>query len=77
MKKNETIINNFIIAIREYIKYWDSQPINSKEKLEGLTHSILCLLDGISGNFDGDIEDIAKNSKDLMLHDCLYSAKVK
>lgn len=63
----------FIEAIHQYIRYWDNQNgINSKEKLEGLAFSILCMLDGISGSFSGSINELCKGNE-VMLHELLYA----
>lgn len=72
MKKEEKI-EEFMDAIREVILYWDSQKDrSSKEKMEGLSHSILCMLDGMSGSYDGNIHTLAKLGKDFMFHDFFY-----
>lgn len=50
------------------MRYWRNLPnFSESEKLEGLIHSILCILDGVSGSFEGDIENIAKYK--IMLHE--------
>jgi len=64
----------FILAIREYIRYWDDQDRDSRGKLEGLSHSILVMLDGYSGNFDGGIEDIVDYKG--LYHDLLYDKDI-
>lgn len=68
--KNE-VIENFMKELTDNIDYWDSlsQQKTCKEKLESLTFSILVMLDGCSGSFDGDIQDIANKSSNLMLHE--------
>ena len=42
------IRDNFLEHIRFMVKYWEaeSRAITSKDKLEGLAHSILCAIDG-------------------------------
>lgn len=61
----------FIQAIKEYVDFWDRQDRNSKEKLEGIAFSILFILDGISGNFEGDITSLEKEW-DGMIHETFY-----
>ncbi len=56
--------------LRENIQYWQHQDCFDKEKMEGLTFSILVALDGCSGSFNGCIEDLVRD--DLMLHDQFY-----
>lgn len=63
----------FIDAIHQYIRYWDRQnDRTSKEKMEGLAHSILCLLDGVSGQWHGNIDELCEEGRDFLLHDMLY-----
>jgi len=63
----------FIEAINQYIDYWSKQTDRTeKEKMEGLAFSILCILDGTSGSFSGDINSLAKECDHLMLHDQFY-----
>jgi len=60
----------FIGAIKIYINYWLQQDRNERQKLDGLAFSILCMLDGVSGSFDGDISDIVYDN--IMLHEGFY-----
>ena len=70
------IVEDFIYEIHRLIGYWDKQEnCSSKEKMEGLAHSILVLLDGNSGSWSGDISILDKYSKNLMLHDQLWEKK--
>ena len=65
-------IDDFICDIKEYINYWDSlDNKSSKEKLQGLAFSILCILDGMA-TFKGDINTIANECQNCMLHDHFY-----
>lgn len=45
----------FLQHIANMVGYWEreTRAPSSKEKLEGLTHSILCMLDGCSGGMPG------------------------
>jgi hypothetical protein len=74
MKKNkEEKIKEFIESLHVMILFWDNvKDRSSKEKMQGLTHSILCMLDGCSGTFDGNIHSLARLGKDFMFHDFLY-----
>lgn len=73
MKDKEEEINDFMMVIHQMILYWDSQrERSSKEKMEGLAHSILCILDGVSGSYDGNIQKLSKLGKDFMFHDFFY-----
>lgn len=66
----------FLGAIRQYINYWlDQKDRNERQKLEGLAFSILCMLDGVSGSFDGDISILDYTCKNKMLHDDFYKDK--
>lgn len=42
----EELRENLIHHIYHLIRYWDNKPISSKDKLEGLGHSILSTIDG-------------------------------
>lgn len=76
MKNRKYVPEEFIGAIKQYINYWSSQTDKTdKEKLEGLAFSILCILDGVSGSFSGNIDSLAKECKSLMLHDNFYEKK--
>lgn len=62
---------HFIDSIQKYIAYWECQEhISTKEKLEGISFSILCMLDGVTTAFDGDINELCEN--DCMLHEMFY-----
>lgn len=62
-----------MVYIHQMISYWDRQKdISSKAKMEGISHSILCALDGVSGSFDGNIKKLEKAGRNLMLHDHFY-----
>ena len=64
----------FVEAIHQYIRYWDKYDnMKSKEKMEGLAFSILCMLDGVSGSFSGNIQDLCEG--DEMLHEMLHKEK--
>lgn len=69
------IAEQFIWCIHDAIRRWDRETISSKEKMEGLAHEILVCLDGASGSFSGNIDDLAKDCKNLMLHDLFYEVK--
>lgn len=72
-----TNCDRFINGIHQCIDYWDKQNYTSKGKMEGLMHSILCMLDGVSGSFDGNIDDLAKDSEDIMLHELFHTKDLK
>lgn len=38
----------FLSGIRCLVDYWSKQDGSDKDKLEGLSHSILCMIDGVS-----------------------------
>lgn len=59
----------FIGCIKEYVKYWEHQEDTLERKLNGLAFSILAILDGVAGSFDGSRDDLSKN---VMLHDLYY-----
>lgn len=64
---------DFIEAIYQMINYWDGQKDrSSKEKMEGLAHSILCMLDGVSGSFGGNIHTLIDEGDDFMFHEMFY-----
>lgn len=42
----EELCENLIKHIHHLIEYWDNEPVSSKDKLEGLGHSILSAIDG-------------------------------
>ena len=66
--------DEFLTAIKWYVNYWDKQNGTTKENLSGLAFSILVMLDGHSGSFDGNIESLAKEC-DVMLHEDFYKEK--
>lgn len=51
----DEIRDEFIAAIQQYIDYWEKEPSvkTPRERLEGLAHSILVLLDGCSSDLPG------------------------
>jgi hypothetical protein len=68
----EKQIEDFMNALHMNINYWEKQKdMSSKEKLLGLTHSFLCMLDGCSGSFDGNIHTLASLGDNFMFHDNL------
>lgn len=76
-EKKEKIIHDFIYEIKLHINFWnDVKDRNCKEKLEGLAHSILCILDGVSGTGDCNISKLNQASKSYMLHDQLYKKDI-
>lgn len=67
--------DEFLDFIRQSIIFWDHQKDrSSKEKLEGLSHTILAMLDGVSGSFKGDITSLEK-AWDGYIHDDFYKEK--
>lgn len=65
--------DQFISCIHDEISYWESQNNkNCREKMEGLAFSILCMLDGVHGNFSGNIGELASEMEFLMIHEKLY-----
>lgn len=63
------ILDGFMTALHYNVEYWLKQDCHIKEKMEGLTFSILVMLDGDS-NFSGNIEDLYK--LDVALHEHFY-----
>jgi hypothetical protein len=47
-----------IYCIKKCIRYWSEETRcdGEKERLEGLTHSILCIFDGCNGDFKYPID---------------------
>ncbi len=45
--------NQFLQHLKHLADYWERQEISDKEKLEGLTFSMLVMLDGGSGDMPG------------------------
>lgn len=41
-------LDEFLNQMRTYILYWESQPISSREKLDGFAFSVLNIIDGTS-----------------------------
>lgn len=73
MEKDLSHSKEFIDAIRFATSYWDDQNDRScRLKMEGLVHSILCMLDGCSGQFRGNLESLCKEGDDFMLHQMFY-----
>lgn len=51
---SKEVTEQFMQHIATMIDYWDRTPgHSSREKLEGLAHSILCALDGCSAHLPG------------------------
>lgn len=44
----QQIREQFFTHIESLVDYWDRQGLSSKDKLEGLVHSILSMIDGSS-----------------------------
>lgn len=43
--------DDFIHQCKAMVDYWAEEPVESREQLSGLLHSILCIIDGVSGGF--------------------------
>jgi len=69
------VLQDFIEDIHNYINFWKNTTKTDKEKLQGLAHSILCMLDGVSGDGSYCIESIEKASRGLQLHELFYANK--
>ena len=64
-------MDEFIKELHRNIDYWLRQyDLSEKEKLEGCTNSILCMLDGVSGSWEGDIYSLINDG--TMLHDNFF-----
>ena len=73
MKNDLNNSKGFISEIHLLILYWDRQiERSSRDKMEGLAHSILCMLDGVSGSFVGNIHTLANEGDNFMLHEMFY-----
>ena len=55
----EELRENLIHHIYHLIRYWDNKPISSKDKLEGLGHSILSTIDGCNVAVPGSYPPIS------------------
>lgn len=75
MTEDLKVEKEFMSALRENVRYWERQKGTTKECMEGLTFSILVMLDGMSGSFEGNIEDL--KDKNTMLHDMFYEQNEK
>ena len=53
-------------------KYFTGDPIDTKEKLSGITHSILCVFDGCAGANDFNFIKIKENGKIINRSDELH-----
>ncbi len=72
--KGRPVMDEFIAELHRNIDYWLRQyDLCDKEKLEGCTFSILCMLDGVSGSWYGDIYSLLNDS--TMLHDNFYKER--
>jgi len=66
---DQEITDSFMRQLVAYINYWaeiDNRP--AREKLEGLTHSILCILDGCSAALPGFIVAPVTHPDDKKYH---------
>lgn len=54
----------FLQNAKVQARYWDMQNCSSKEKLDGLLHSIFCMIDGVSGGFPCSIELVLRPHPD-------------
>jgi len=66
----------FVDHVKILVRYWDSEnlpdmPVSRRDRLEGLSHSFLVLLDGFSAGCDLDTVVAAFNG-DCLLHDLLW-----
>jgi hypothetical protein len=67
------LVREFISEIHECVQYWRAHKTrNTEDKLLGLAHSILVILDGQSPRFKGSISSLERASKDVMLNDLFY-----
>lgn len=67
----ESTIEDFISALQENCRYWANlKEKTDLEKIEGATHSILVMLDGLSGSFNGDAGTVFEFN--AMLHEEFY-----
>ena len=51
--KKEKLQNDFLEEIKNIIEYWNSVNESSKDKINGVAHSILSLIDGCNGDYNG------------------------
>ncbi len=65
-------IEEFMGALHSNIHYWEKQNVTIKEQMEGVTFSILCMLDGVSGSYDGNIYTLSRQAEQYMLHELFY-----
>lgn len=56
MISKEEARNLFITHVKCLIRYWDKTDGSSKDKLEGLAHSLFATFDGCSGGFPAAID---------------------
>ncbi len=66
----------FCEAVRKYVEYWTKQSNHShEEKLNGLAFSILRLLDGLSDEYEGNIQLLAEEHPFVALHHAFLRKK--
>lgn len=54
-KTKDEVKREFILSIRQSVKIWSKADMPCEQKLEGLAHSILATLDGVSNDVCGFI----------------------
>lgn len=60
----ESVTKEFLDHVRHLIDYWDGIDESPRYKLEGLAHSILTTMDGLSGGFSGFVDEISYQRED-------------
>lgn len=66
-------IDDLMFELHRNARYWHRLKDKSElEKIEGAIFSMLCILDGVSGSFNGDISTIERKSRGMMLHEQFF-----
>lgn len=76
---NDEIVE-FIQAVRQICRYWETHTENTKDAAEGTAHSILCLIDGVSSRNGARPYTLTIGDAEVtgeMLHEMLYSEAIK
>lgn len=60
----EEMMNMFLQNAKVQARYWAMQECSDKEKTHGLLHSMLCMIDGVSGGFPCSIELVLRPHPD-------------
>jgi len=69
----QEVLEKFISAVDDFIDYWNDEPgLDQRDRLKGLAHSILCIIDGCNASIPAFIlaPDPHPDDKEYLKENC-------